>query len=111
MRKYKALIAAAMVAMMLLLLSGCGASSLIQGSWMDDSQSMSMELGAKGKASVTAYGFPLQIEYTYENDTLTLIYSDTITDTGTITFYGDDEFIWEKTNNDGETYWETYYRQ
>ena len=111
MRKIRAALALGLV-LALLLSVGCGAQSLIIGSWTDDTQSLSMQLGKDGQAIVTAYGFPLEVTYTYEGDTLTIIYSEDITDTGTVTFYGDNEFVWEKTDSEtGELYWETYVRQ
>ena len=64
-----------------------------------------------GKGIVTAYQIPLEITYTYENDVLTIIYSENITDSGTVTFYGDDEFVWEKVDKNGDPYTEDYLRQ
>lgn len=109
MRKALGVLAAALL--LAALVTGCGAESLIQGSWADDTGTMSMQLGKEGKAVVTAYNFPLEVTYTYKDDVLTIIYSEDITDSGTVTFYGDDEFIWEKVDDEGETYWETYTRQ
>lgn len=111
MKMRRALCVLAAALLVAALVTGCGAETLIQGSWTDDTGSVSMQLGKEGKAVVTAYNFPLEVSYTYKDDVLTIIYSEDITDTGTVTFYGDDEFIWEKTDEDGEIYWETYTRQ
>ena len=111
MRKIKAALALVLLLALALAATGCGAQSLIIGSWVDDTQSLTMQLGKDGQAIVTAYNFPLEVTYTYEGDVLTILYSEDITDTGTVTFYGDNEFVWEKTDEDGELYWETYTRQ
>ena len=111
MKKIKAALALGLLLALALAATGCGAQSLIIGSWVDDTQSLTMQLGKDGQAIVTAYNFPLEVTYTYEGDVLTILYSEDITDTGTVTFYGDNEFVWEKTDEDGELYWETYTRQ
>ena len=111
MKKIKAALALVLLLALEHAATGCGAQSLIIGSWVDDTQSLTMQLGKDGQAIVTAYNFPLEVTYTYEGDVLTILYSEDITDTGTVTFYGDNEFVWEKTDEDGELYWETYTRQ
>ena len=110
-RKLRAALCALVCLLLLSLLSGCGAGALIQGQWTDSSGSLSMTLGKDGKGIVTAYQIPLEITYTYENDVLTIIYSENITDSGTVTFYGDDEFDWEKVDKNGDPYTEDYLRQ
>ena len=110
-RKLRAALCALVCLLLLSLLSGCGAGALIQGQWTDSSGSLSMTLGKDGKGIVTAYQIPLEITYTYENDVLTIIYSENITDSGTVTFYGDDEFVWEKVDKNGDPYTEDYLRQ
>ena len=110
-RKLRAALCALVCLLLLSLLSGCGAGALIQGQWTDSSGSLSMTLGKDGKGIVTAYQIPLEITYTYENDVLTIIYSENITDSGTVTVYGDDEFVWEKVDKNGDPYTEDYLRQ
>ena len=110
MKKLKMTVALALAAMMLMLCTGCGAGSLLVGTWTDSSQSLTMAFVKDGTGVVTAYGFPLEVTYEYEGDALTVIYSDTIQDTGTITFFGDDEFCWEKEDSSGEIYQEYYTR-
>ena len=78
-RKLRAALCALVCLLLLSLLSGCGAGALIQGQWTDSSGSLSMTLGKDGKGIVTAYQIPLEITYTYENDVLTIIYSENIT--------------------------------
>ena len=111
MKTVKALRAAVVAALLLALLTSCGAGSLIRGTWAESTGTMSLELKKDGKAVVTAYNFPLEVSYTYENDVLTIIYSEDLTESGAITFYGDNEFILEKTDSNGDPYWETYTRQ
>ena len=87
-RKLRAALCALVCLLLLSLLSGCGAGALIQGQWTDNSGSLSMTLGKDGKGIVTAYQIPLEITYTYENDVLTIIYSENITDSGTECYTG-----------------------
>ena len=111
MKKIKAALALVLLLALALGATRSCAQSPIIGPWVDDTQSLTMQLGKDGQAIVTAYNFPLEVTYTYEGDVLTILYSEDITDTGTVTFYGDNEFVWEKTDEDGELYWETYTRQ
>ncbi len=111
MKKVKRIAALALAAALLLaLLTACGSGSLIVGSWTDSTQSMSMSLAKDGTAVVTAYGIPLNVTYEYKDDTLTIIYSEDITETGTVTFFGDNEFVWEKEDSNGELYQDSYTR-
>lgn len=110
MRKIKKIAALLLVLLLTALCAGCGAGSLLVGTWTDSSQAMTMAFAKDGSAVVTAYGIPLEVTYTYENDVLTIIYSENITDTGTVTFFGDDEFCWEKLDENGDLYQETYTR-
>lgn len=110
MKKVKMTVALLLAALLMLLCTGCGAGSLLIGSWTDASQSVTMAFSKDGTAVVTAYGFPLDVTYSYEGDTLTLYYSETITETGMVTFFGDDEFCWEKEESDGEMFQDYYTR-
>jgi hypothetical protein len=67
-------------------------------------------LDKDGNVLITAYGIPLPATYEYQGDTLTLYYSEEITQSGTLTFFGDDEFCWENTDSDGATYQDYYTR-
>ena len=110
MRKIKRIVALLLAMALLALCTGCGAGSLLVGTWTDADQTLTMTLNKDGTAVVTAYGIPLEVTYTYENDVLTVIYSETITESGTVTFFGDDEFCWEKTDENGELYQDYYTR-
>ena len=110
MRKIKRIVALLLAMALLVLCTGCGAGSLLVGTWTDADQTLTMTLNKDGTAVVTAYGFPLEVTYTYENDVLTVIYSETITEEGTVTFFGDDEFCWEKPDENGELYQDYYTR-
>ena len=93
MRNIKKIIALALaLLLMLTLCTGCGAGSLLVGTWTDSTQTLTMAFSKDGSAIVTAYGIPLEVTYTYEGDTLTILYSENITEEGTVTFFGDDEF-------------------
>ena len=72
MKKIKAALALVLLLALALAATGCGAQSLIIGSWVDDTQSLTMQLGKDGQAIVTAYNFPLEVTYTYEGDVLTI---------------------------------------
>ena len=109
MKKIKIVVAMALV-VMTLLLAGCGANRLLLGEWSDASGQMKMEFGKDGSVLITAYSIPLPATYVYEGDTLTIHYSETITQSGTLTFFGDDEFCWENTDTNGETYQDYYTR-
>ena len=57
MKKIKAALALVLLLALALAATGCGAQSLIIGSWVDDTQSLTMQLGKDGQAIVTAYNF------------------------------------------------------
>ena len=101
MRNIKKIIALALaLLLMLTLCTGCGAGSLLVGTWTDSTQTLTMAFSKDGSAIVTAYGIPLEVTYTYEGDTLTILYSENITD----------EFCWEKPDENGELYQDYYTR-
>ena len=109
MKKIKMVVALALAAMMVLL-AGCGANRLLVGEWSDSTEQMKLAFDKEGNVIITAYGIPLPATYEYEGDTLTLYYSEEITQSGTLTFFGDDEFCWENTDSDGTTYQDYYTR-
>ena len=82
-------------------------SSQQQGVSLADELARTLHCDAAGAQDV----YDRWLSRTREGDVLTILYSEDITDTGTVTFYGDNEFVWEKTDEDGELYWETYTRQ
>ena len=61
MKKIKAALVLVLLLALALAATGCGAQSLIIGSWVDDTQSLTMQLGKDGQAIVTAYNFPLEV--------------------------------------------------
>ena len=110
MKKMKMILAAALALLMMLAVTGCGASNLLLGSWSDSTEQMQLEFDKDGNVMVTMYGIPLPATYEYEGDTLTIHYSETISQSGTLTFFGDDEFCWENTDTDGSVYQDYYTR-
>ena len=110
-KRMKKLIAVLLVCALGLGLVGCGAGSLIQGEWMTEDQTTKLAFGKDGKAVMTVYNFPLEMTYALESDVLTLYYEGEGMQTGKITFYGDNEFLWEVETEGGGTQNESYYRQ
>ena len=102
--------AMALLITMVLCVSGCGPAKLLLGKWKDSTGNLEYEFGRDGMVIATMYGFPLTVSYTLEGDTLSIVYTDDLTDSGTITFYGDNEFIWDKVDENGESYQEYYAR-
>lgn len=105
----KVLVSALLLAL-LLSLTACGPAKLLLGKWKDSTGNLEYEFGRDGMVIATMYGFPLTVSYTLEGDTLSIVYTDDLTDSGTITFYGDNEFIWDKVDENGESYQEYYAR-
>lgn len=110
MKRIKRLVVLAMV-LLLLMVTGCGASSLLVGSWTDDSGQMKMEFDKEGNVLVTAYSIPLPATYEYQGDVLTIHFSENVSQSGVVTFFGDNEFCWENIDTDGQTYQDYYTRE
>ena len=106
---FKVLVSALLLAL-LLSLTACGPAKLLLGKWKDNTGNIEYEFGKDGVVIATMYGFPLTVSYTLEGDTLSIVYSEELIDSGTITFYGDNEFVWDKTDENGEAYQEYYAR-
>lgn len=110
MKKIKMLFTALLAVLVMALAAGCGAGNLLVGDWTDTTGSMELTFMKDGSAVMTAYGIPLPATYEYQGDTLTLYYSEDIFQSGTLTFFGDDEFCWENTDSDGQVYQDYYTR-
>lgn len=110
MKKIKLVMAMVLAIAMMVLAAGCGANGLLVGEWTDASEQLQMAFDKDGGVTVTAYGIPLPATYVYEGDTLTVYYSEEISQSGTLTFFGDDEFCWENTDSDGNVYQDYYTR-
>ena len=111
MKKIKFFAAVLAMALVMALLTGCGAGSLLVGSWVDSTGQMKLEFDKEGNVLITAYSIPLPATYEYQGDVLTIYYSDTISQSGPLTFFGDDEFCWENTDTDGQSYQDYYTRE
>lgn len=109
MKKMK-IVLAVLLALLMMLASGCRANSLLVGSWTDSSEQLQMEFDKDGNVLMTVYGIPVPATYEYQGDILTVHYSETITQSGPLTFFGDDEFCWENTDTDGQVYQDYYTR-
>ncbi len=113
MKTIKRMLAAGLIAALLLaMLTGCGAGGVLIGSWVDKSGQLQIEFAKNGTCTVTAYGFALPATYKYAGDSLTIWYSEEHFEEGTLTLYGDDEFVWEKPDAEtGEVFHDWYTRQ
>lgn len=85
----------------MLMLAGCDSKALLYGTWVSADESFIYAFTEDGIGQTTMMGLPLDTTYTYENDILTVKYSDTLNETGKVTFFGDHEFIWEIEQADG----------
>ena len=101
---------ALILALLCTALVGCDPCALLYGIWATEDQSTTYVFGEDGEGYTTYMNFPLDFTYTYEDGVLTVFYSETISETGKVTFFGDYQFVWEVENEDGETSQETYYR-
>ena len=110
MKKIKLVMAMVLAVAMMVLATGCGADALLVGEWTDATEQMKMQFDKDGNVIVTAYGIPLPATYVYEGGTLTVNYSEDISQSGTLTFFGDDEFCWENADTDGNVYQDYYTR-
>ena len=110
MKKIKTVVAVLMALLLMALASGCGAGSLLVGKWSDSTEQLELTFDKDGNVIMNAYGIPLPATYEYDGETLTIHYSETISQSGTLTFFGDNEFCWENTDTDGQTYQDYYTR-
>lgn len=109
MKKMK-MILAALLALMMLLTASCGSKSLLVGTWTDASEQNEMTFDGKGNVAMKYYGISLPGTYEFDGETLTIHYTETITQTGTLTFFGDNEFCWENADPEGNIYQDYYTR-
>lgn len=96
------------LALTLLLLASvlvaCDSNALLYGNWVDEDEVTEYYFDENGEGYTTYMDFPIDFEYVKSDDgILTVKFSETISQTGKITFYGDHEFVWEIEDDEGNS--------